>query len=393
MNRVDPVFLSSGDPNIDLDNFVHTVHRRIDFLRYSADARRILKHKGLDFASTKEYEDLVLRFKNETMENLKEQLAAKNYTKAPYRIPTPDELYQAHAFGGYKKIDEVLLKYFNGYCVAYGNPLVAQVDRGQAQQSADMRNPGEWYPEARSLRRKIIMHVGPTNSGKTFHALQRLETAKSGWYAGPLRLLAHEIFNKMNKKGITCNLRTGEEIRILDPKAPLTSSTIEMFQENVEYDVAVIDEIQMIADRQRGYAWTAALVGLRCKEIHVCGEEASVPLIKKIAAELGDELEVHTYKRLSPLAMEREPLKSLKYIEEGDCVVSFTRTSLFSIKEQIEDLTGFRCAMVYGALPPETRALQAELFNDPDSGYDVIVASDAIGMGLNLYKPAPTSFI
>ena len=86
--------------------------------------------------------------------------------------------------------------------------------------------------------------------------------------------------------------------------------------------------------------------------------------------------------------MEREPLKSLKYIEEGDCVVSFTRTSLFSIKEQIEDLTGFRCAMVYGALPPETRALQAELFNDPDSGYDVIVASDAIGMGLNLYDCA-----
>ena len=389
MNQTGPVLLSSGDANIDLENFVRLVHRRIDFLRYSADARRILKHNGLDFASTKEYEDLVTKFNNETMENLKAQLAAKNYTKAPYRIPTPDELYQAHVFGGHKKIDQVVLKHFNGYCVAYGSPLLAQVDQALAQQSADMRNPGEWYPEARSLRRKIIMHVGPTNSGKTYHALQRLETAKSGWYGGPLRLLAHEIFNKMNKKGITCNLRTGEEIRILDPRAPLTASTIEMFQDNVEYDIAVIDEIQMIADQQRGFAWTAALLGLRCKEIHVCGEEATVPLIKKITAELGDEVEVHTYKRLSPLAMEQQPLKSLKYVEEGDCVVSFSRSSLFSIKEQIEDMTGLRCAMVYGSLPPETRALQAELFNDPDSGYDVIVASDAIGMGLNLYKPAP----
>jgi ATP-dependent RNA helicase SUPV3L1/SUV3 len=384
-NQCGPVLLSSGNANIDLESFVRTINRRIDYLRYSNDARRLLKHKGLSFSSDQELEDLVQRFKNATMENLNEQLKAQNYTYAPYRIPAPDELYKAHAFGGLKAIDELVLEFFNGYCVAYGNPLLAQVDNAQAQQSADMRNPGEWYPEARSMRRKIIMHVGPTNSGKTYQALQRLETAKSGWYGGPLRLLAHEVFSKMNDKGITCNLRTGEEIRVLDPQAAITSSTIEMFQEHVEYDVAVIDEIQMIGDQQRGFAWTAALLGLRAKEIHLCGEEAAVPLIRKIVAELGDEFEGHTYKRLSTLALEREALKSLQYIEKGDCVVSFSRTSLFSIKKQIEDQTGLQCAMVYGALPPETRALQAELFNDPNSDFDVIVASDAVGMGLNLY--------
>ena len=382
-----PILLSSGNLNTDRATFVRTIDRRIEFLRYSVSAKRMLRHKGLKVEPEEEFNDLVTRFKEATMNNLEQQLAAQNYTYAPYHIPAPETLYQAHAFGGIKVIDQVILNYFNGFGITYGESLVNEADETRLQQCADARNPGEWYPEARAIRRKIIMHVGPTNSGKTYQALQRLETAKSGWYGGPLRLLAHEIFNKMNVKGIPCNLRTGEEIRIIDPKAPLMASTIEMFQEGTEYDVAVVDEIQMIGDKQRGYAWSAALLGLRCKEIHLCGEEAAVPLVQKIVAELGDEIEVNAYKRLSPLAMEQHALASLKHIEPGDCVVGFSRTSLFSIKKQIQDQTGLQCAMVYGALPPETRALQAQLFNDPDSGYDVIVASDAIGMGLNLYAP------
>lgn len=386
-NQTRPVLLSSGDANIDRERFVRTIDRRIEFLRYSASAIRMLKHKGLNVEPEERFNNLVTRFRDATMNNLEQQLDAQNYTYAPYRIPAPETLYQAHAFGGIKVVDEVILDYFNSFSVTFGDPAFNEADETRLQQCADARNPGEWYPEARAIRRKIIMHVGPTNSGKTYQALQRLETAKAGWYGGPLRLLAHEIFNKMNTKGIPCNLRTGEEIRIIDPKAPLTASTIEMFQESVEYDIAVIDEIQMIGHKQRGYAWSAALLGLRSKEIHLCGEEAAVPLIQKIVAELGDEMEVHTYQRLSPLAMEQHALISLKHVEPGDCVVGFSRTSLFSIKKQIEDQTGLQCAMVYGALPPETRALQAQLFNDPDSDYEVIVASDAIGMGLNLYAP------
>jgi ATP-dependent RNA helicase SUPV3L1/SUV3 len=189
----------------------------------------------------------------------------------------------------------------------------------------------------------------------------------------------------MNNKGIKCNLRTGEEVRVVDINATITSSTIEMFSESALYDVAVIDEIQMLADPQRGYAWTAALLGLKAKEIHLCGEEAAVPLITKIAQELGEEIEVNTYQRLSPLTADSRPLLTYKNIKPGDCVVSFSRRTIFDIKQRIEKETGLKCALVYGALPPETRSMQAELFNNPDSGYDVIVASDAIGMGLNLY--------
>jgi ATP-dependent RNA helicase SUPV3L1/SUV3 len=75
---------------------------------------------------------------------------------------------------------------------------------------------------------------------------------------------------------------------------------------------------------------------------------------------------------------------SLSQIQAGDAVVTFSRKNIFSTKKAIEQLTGRKCAVIYGALPPETRAAQAHLFNDPDSGYDVLVASDAIGMGLNL---------
>ncbi|OBZ75463.1 ATP-dependent RNA helicase suv3, mitochondrial [Grifola frondosa] len=99
------------------------------------------------------------------------------------------------------------------------------------------------------------------------------------------------------------------------------------------YDVAVIDEIQLIADPERGDE------SLR-----------------------GD----------------------LSLIQKGDCVVTFSRKSIFGLKSRIEERTGLRCAVAYGRLPPEIRSEQAALFNDPNSGYDVLIGSDAIGMGLNL---------
>lgn len=89
-----------------------------------------------------------------------------------------------------------------------------------------------------------------------------MEAANSGLYCGPLRLLAHEIFDRFNNKGIPCNLVTGEERRELEGvSVPLTSSTIEMANLQKPVDVAVIDEIQMISDSQRGWAWTQALFG------------------------------------------------------------------------------------------------------------------------------------
>ncbi|KAK0627133.1 P-loop containing nucleoside triphosphate hydrolase protein [Immersiella caudata] len=251
---------------------------------------------------------------------------------------------------------------------------------------ADLRFPYEWYPATRMMQRTIHVHVGPTNSGKTYNALKALENAKSGLYAGPLRLLAHEIYTRMEAKGIPCSLITGEEQRY--PKgvdSNFASCTVEMTPLNKAVDVAVIDEIQMIADDERGWAWTQAFLGVQAKEVHLCGEERAVELIKDLAGRMGDKVIVHNYQRLNALHTMNDSLKGdFSNLQKGDCIVSFTRLGLHKLKKGIEEKTGRRCAIVYGGLPPETRAQQAALFNDQDNDYDFLVASDAIGMGLNL---------
>jgi ATP-dependent RNA helicase SUPV3L1/SUV3 len=252
---------------------------------------------------------------------------------------------------------------------------------------ADLRYPTEWYPATRTLHRTIHLHVGPTNSGKTYHALQRLEQAETGVYAGPLRLLAHEVFTRLNAKGKQCMLITGEEKRAPDDSlaANITSCTVEMMPLNKDVDVAVIDEIQMIGNADRGWAWTQAVLGVKAREVHLCGETRTVPLIRELCASLGEKLIVHEYERLSPLQMADKSLRgNLKKLRKGDCIVSFSVMGIHALRKQIEQSTGRKVATVYGSLPPETRAQQARLFNDPDNDYDFLVASDAIGMGLNL---------
>ncbi|KAF5021570.1 hypothetical protein F66182_6399 [Fusarium sp. NRRL 66182] len=250
----------------------------------------------------------------------------------------------------------------------------------------DFRFPHEWFPATRAMQRTIHVHVGPTNSGKTYRALKALESSKRGVYAGPLRLLATEVFQRLQAKGLPCSLLTGEEVRIPENTDTFfTSCTVEMIPVNEKYDVAVIDEIQMIADPERGSSWLTALLGVQAKEVHVCGEERTVNLLQKLCAVIGDECIVHRYDRLSPLETMGESLDGhFDQLEKGDAIVAFTRMNLHALKKTIEKKTGRRCAIIYGTLPPEVRVQQAALFNDPDNDYDFIVASDAIGMGLNL---------
>lgn len=254
----------------------------------------------------------------------------------------------------------------------------------------DLRVPENAYAPARTLTRQIHMHVGPTNSGKTHGALVALSRARTGLYCGPLRLLAHEVWERLNEGTISpgippraCNLRTGEEQQIVDPLAGLVSCTVEMADPSSAYDVAVVDEIQMIGDMQRGPAWTQAVLGLAAKELHLCGEASAVPLVRRLAQLCGDDLHVHEYTRLTPLAVAPQSLRNdLSQIQRGDCVVAFSRSAIFQLKKQIETQTGLQCAVAYGSLPPETKSEQAKLFNE--GRLDVMVASDAIGMGLNL---------
>jgi ATP-dependent RNA helicase SUPV3L1/SUV3 len=182
-------------------------------------------------------------------------------------------------------------------------------------------------------------------------------------------------------------LITGEEKRAPDDSlaANITSCTVEMMPLNKDVDVAVIDEIQMIGNADRGWAWTQAVLGVKAREVHLCGETRTVPLIRELCASLGEKLIVHEYERLSPLQMADKSLQgNLKKLRKGDCIVSFSVMGIHALRKQIEQSTGRKVATVYGSLPPETRAQQARLFNDPDNDYDFLVASDAIGMGLNL---------
>ena len=246
--------------------------------------------------------------------------------------------------------------------------------------------PHDWYAQARKLKRSIILHVGPTNSGKTYEALERLQTASSGIYCGPLRLLATEVWDKMNTTaGVPCDLWTGQEIKEVE-RSKHVSCTVEMADISRTYDVAVVDECQLLGDKERGWAWTRAILGLPAVELHLCGSPAFVDIVHELAREMGDDVEVRIYERLSPLQPQKKAVKSWAEIQPGDCVVAFSRKKLFALKNEIEVATHPRvkCCIVYGGLPPEARREQARLFNDDKSGWNVLVASDAIGMGLNL---------
>lgn len=251
---------------------------------------------------------------------------------------------------------------------------------------SDLRVPANWYPEARAIQRKIIFHAGPTNSGKTYHAIQRYLAAKSGVYCGPLKLLAHEIYEKSNDAGVPCDLVTGEERIFVDQEGRQSdhiACTIEMCSVTTPYEVAVIDEIQMIRDPSRGWAWTRALLGLCAEEIHVCGEAATIDFITELMFTTGEEVEVHNYKRLTPFSISNQAVESLDNLKPGDCIVCFSKNDIYSISRQIE-IRGLECAVIYGSLPPGTKLAQAKKFNDPDDPCKILVATDAIGMGLNL---------
>ncbi|KAI8737937.1 ATP-dependent RNA helicase SUPV3L1, mitochondrial [Biomphalaria glabrata] len=251
---------------------------------------------------------------------------------------------------------------------------------------SDLRYPANWYPEARSIQRKFIFHAGPTNSGKTYHALERFIKAESGVYCGPLKLLASEVFYKCNEAGTPCDLVTGEERRYAhedQTSSAHVACTVEMASLVTPYDVAVIDEIQMIKDQQRGWAWTRAVLGLYAREIHVCGEASTIDLIKELALSTGEEVEVRKYKRLTNLTFLDYSVGKFENIRPGDCVVCFSKNDIYYVTRQLE-LLNKECAVIYGSLPPSTKLAQSSKFNDVNSSCKVMVATDAIGMGLNL---------
>ncbi|KAG4305500.1 hypothetical protein PORY_001056 [Pneumocystis oryctolagi] len=357
------------------NSFKNLLCRRIEYFKHIHFFEHLINTK---YFIQKETQRLPYIFRKTLLNLLKDP---KKLGKAD-GLPSIRDLRSSYLSEGITGLDKALKKSFLTFLMVK-NLSLSEINHQKSL--SDMRYPSEWFPAARAIERKWYLHIGPTNSGKTYQALKKLEEARSGWFAGPLRLLAHEIFDKLTSKGIVCNLITGEEQRILDKNAAVHVSTVEMVNLNKLMDIIVIDEIQMIADPHRGWAWTQALLGVQASEIHLCGEESSVELISRIAKSMGEEIQIYRYKRLSPLKPLKQSLHGdLSKIQSGDCIVTFSRKNIFLLKKKIEKKTGQRCAVAYGGLPPEIRNKQADLFNDPNNDYQVLVASDAIGMGLNL---------
>lgn len=238
----------------------------------------------------------------------------------------------------------------------------------------------ESFPVASRMKRKFIAVLGPTNSGKTHKAMESLAQAADGVYLAPLRLLALENYERLEEQGVQVSLITGEERRLREG-ATHVASTIEMLDLRKPVEVAVIDEIQMLDDRDRGSAWTAAVCGVPAQVVYLVGSLTARAAIESLVGRLGGELEIHELTRKSPLVVESEPVNSIKDLKKGDALIAFSRREVLAWRDQLQ-AAGLSVAVIYGSLSPEVRRAQAKRFRD--GLVDVLVATDAVGMGLNL---------
>ena len=234
------------------------------------------------------------------------------------------------------------------------------------------------FPIARGMQRKLTLHIGPTNSGKTYTAMQTLKEADTGYYLAPLRLLALEGYETLKSEGIDASLITGEE-QILDEEATHISSTIEMMNYDVDVDVCVIDEVQMIDDRDRGWAWANAIIGAPAQEVIMTGSPNVKDAIIALADYLGEELEIIEFERKNPLELLEQPT-DFKDIQKGTAVVAFSRKDVLKLKQRLS--ANFDVSVVYGNLSPEVRREEARRFREGET--EILVATDAIAMGMNL---------
>ncbi len=240
--------------------------------------------------------------------------------------------------------------------------------------------PEKQYPEARNMDRHFILHIGPTNSGKTYQALQRLKHAYQGIYLGPLRLLALEVYDRMTAAGVPCSMITGEE-RIHTPGAFCQASTIEILDLKQIYDVAVIDEAQMLGDENRGSFWTRAILGIRAEEIHICASPVAEKLLLRMIKNCGDTYDLVYHERNTALEFVPDRYDMSKSVEKGDALITFSKKNVLAIAAALEQ-KGIKASVIYGNLPPKTRREQVQLFAEGVN--EVVVATDAIGMGINL---------
>ena len=223
----------------------------------------------------------------------------------------------------------------------------------------------------------ISAFLGPTNTGKTYAAINRLFNYDSGLIGFPLRLLARENFEFAKKKISTSKLAliTGEE-KIIPKNAKYFFCTVESIPENLNFEFVAIDEIQMASDYERGFIFTEKIMNTKgSKETLFLGSMSMEKILKKIYP----EIKIYEKSRLSKLNY--IGYKNITRLPKRSAVIAFSQIDVYEIANKIKQSHG-GVSVVLGALSPEVRNAQVKLFED--GKVDYIVATDAIGMGLNL---------
>lgn len=263
----------------------------------------------------------------------------------------------------------------------------ALADNAQYHAHLNKTCNGNWithqYRKARTLKRHFIIYSGPTNSGKTYNGLKHFTRENTGVYLAPLRLLALEIKELIDDDIAPCDLLTGEET-ILSANACHVSSTIEMLNPHKLYDVAFIDEGQMLRDAHRGSSWTRAILGVAAKKVIVATSPDAINTIIKLIELTNDTFEVHNLERKTTLNLIDKQVKANDLLEEEykqTAIIAFSRKDVLNIAGYYRH-KGIPTSAIYGAMPPEARRTQAELFKSGET--TLLVATDAIAMGLNL---------
>jgi hypothetical protein len=210
----------------------------------------------------------------------------------------------------------------------------------------------DFYPLARSLERKITFLGGTTNSGKTHRALEMLKAARTGAYLGPLRLLALEVYERLNDDGVPTSLVTGELIEEVEG-AQHVAATVEMLNVGQVVDVAVIDEIQMIADPDRGTAWLHAMLGAPARHLVLVGSPSALPAVRALAAVTGEPLEEVALERLNPLQVMRRTTR-LADLEPGTALIVFSRQAALSLAQHLRTEHRRSVSVIYGACRPRS---------------------------------------
>ena len=225
--------------------------------------------------------------------------------------------------------------------------------------------------------KKIVALLGPTNTGKTHDAIEKMLEFKSGIFGLPLRLLAREVYEKCVKK-IGLNkvaLITGEE-KIIPNSADYFVCTVESMPKDKVVDFVAIDEIQMCADKERGHIFTDRL-------LHARGERLTMflgsQIMKNIIHDLVDEVDFLKKERFSKLSY--GGYKKISRLDSKTAIIAFSIEEVYAIAELVRRQKG-GAAVIMGSLSPKTRNSQVELYQSGDVDY--LVATDAIGMGLNM---------